>query len=149
VNEYKIEPGDTLGKIARKVYGDPSRFSLIVSANQISNPDELPVGGRLVIPDLEDRPVLRRPPYLGIADALKRGKVIPFLGAGVNLGVRPATSAWDGKTAALLPTGAELSRFLANKTSFPARDYHDWSDLAKVSSYHNPGGGAHARCSAE
>jgi hypothetical protein len=49
---YTVQPGDTLGKIAKKFYGDASRFSLIVSANSIANPDKLTTGEELVIPDL-------------------------------------------------------------------------------------------------
>ncbi|MGH7232282.1 MAG: LysM peptidoglycan-binding domain-containing protein, partial [Nitrospiraceae bacterium] len=48
---YTVKPGDTLGKIARKFYGDAGRFPLIVAANAIANPDKLTVGQELVIPD--------------------------------------------------------------------------------------------------
>jgi hypothetical protein len=48
---YTVKSGDTLGKIARRFYGDPSRFALIVSANRIADPDRLTTGRRLVIPD--------------------------------------------------------------------------------------------------
>jgi len=49
---YTVRPGDTLGKIAKKFYGDARRFTLIVSANSIVNPDKLTVGKELVIPDV-------------------------------------------------------------------------------------------------
>jgi LysM repeat protein len=49
---YTVRPGDTLGKIAKKFYGDAGRFTLIVSANSIANPDKLTVGEELVIPDV-------------------------------------------------------------------------------------------------
>jgi hypothetical protein len=75
------------------------------------------------------------PPYGEIADVLKRGQIVPFLGAGVNFGVRfPADAKWQGDCG-FLPSGAELAVFLANKTSFPSNDDHDRMDLAKVSSY--------------
>jgi len=48
---YKVQAGDTLGKIAKKLYGDASRFSAIVAANSIRNPDKLKIGQELVIPD--------------------------------------------------------------------------------------------------
>jgi hypothetical protein len=51
MNKYKVQPGDTLGQIARKLYGDARRFPLIVAANAISNPDKLVVGQELIIPD--------------------------------------------------------------------------------------------------
>jgi len=51
MNVYTVKRGDTLGRIARKFYGDAARYPLIVSANRISDPDRLAVGRRLVIPD--------------------------------------------------------------------------------------------------
>jgi hypothetical protein len=76
------------------------------------------------------------PPYGEIADILKRGEIIPFLGAGVNFGVRqPPDATWNGNGSKFLPTGSELARFLASKTSFPSNDERDLMDLAKVSSY--------------
>lgn len=78
---------------------------------------------------------MTEPPYGEIADLLREGQVIPFLGAGVNFGTRPSGAAWDEKTEAFLPSGAELSRFLARQASFPSQDDHDLTDLAKVASY--------------
>jgi LysM repeat protein len=49
---YKVQPGDTLGKIAKKFYGDARRFPLIVAANAIADPDKLRVGQDLIIPDI-------------------------------------------------------------------------------------------------
>jgi hypothetical protein len=77
-----------------------------------------------------------QPPYGEIADILKKGEIIPFLGAGVNFGVRqPPDAKWTGNPSNFLPTGSELARFLASKTSFPSNDEHDLKDLAKVTSY--------------
>jgi len=78
---------------------------------------------------------MAEPPYGEIADLLKRGEIVPFLGAGVNFGARPSNGHWDGQPAQFLPSGAELSRFLANRSSFPSTDEHDLGDLAKVASY--------------
>jgi peptidoglycan L-alanyl-D-glutamate endopeptidase CwlK len=52
VTSYRVAKGDTLGKIARRFYGDAARFPLIVAANHIPDPDRLAVGQELVIPDL-------------------------------------------------------------------------------------------------
>jgi hypothetical protein len=49
---YIVMKGDTLGKIAKRFYGDAGRFTLIVTANAIPNPDRLKVGASLTIPDL-------------------------------------------------------------------------------------------------
>lgn len=75
------------------------------------------------------------PPYGEISDLLKTGQVVPFLDAGVNFGNRDSGAKWDEKTATFLPSGAELSRFLAAKSNFPSLDDRDLADLAKVASY--------------
>ena len=49
---YRVRRGDTLGRIARRFYGDAARFPVIVAANRIPDPDKLAVGRKLVIPDL-------------------------------------------------------------------------------------------------
>jgi D-alanyl-D-alanine carboxypeptidase-like protein/LysM domain-containing protein len=60
---YRVKAGDTLGKIAKRFYGDPARFTLIVTANTLPNPDRLTVGQELVIPDLPTPgPVVPTPP---------------------------------------------------------------------------------------
>jgi hypothetical protein len=78
---------------------------------------------------------MTEPPYGEIADLLKKGEVVPFLGAGINFGTRPSGVNWDERTSTFLPSGAELSRFLAGKSNFPSKDEHDLTDLAKVASY--------------
>jgi hypothetical protein len=76
------------------------------------------------------------PPYGEIADLLMKGEVVPFLGAGVNFGSRPAPNAkWSEKDSNFLPSGVELSRFLADMSNFPAENEEEITDLAKVSSY--------------
>ena len=73
------------------------------------------------------------PPYGEIADLLKAGQVVPFLGAGVN--TRPEGDIWNEKVGSFLPTGSELSLFLAGKSNFPSVEQHDLTDLSKVASY--------------
>lgn len=52
MQSYVVQKGDTLGSIAKKFYGASSRYTLIVTANAIANPDALKVGTQLVIPDV-------------------------------------------------------------------------------------------------
>ncbi len=49
---YVIQTGDTLGKIAKAMYGDASRWQEIYQANKdvIANPDVIQVGVELKIP---------------------------------------------------------------------------------------------------
>lgn len=79
---------------------------------------------------------MAEPPYPLIARYLKAGEVVPFLGAGVNFGHRqPPGARWEGVETKFLPSGAELSHYLATECNFPSEDEHDLTDLAKVSSY--------------
>jgi nucleoid-associated protein YgaU len=49
---YEVKKGDTLSKIAKEVYGDPSLYPKIFEANkdQLKNPDLIQVGQKLRIP---------------------------------------------------------------------------------------------------
>jgi nucleoid-associated protein YgaU len=52
---YRVESGDMLGKIAKKVYGSASKWRVIYEANRdvLASPDALEVGMALRIPRLE------------------------------------------------------------------------------------------------
>src|SRR5215467_11099041 len=77
-----------------------------------------------------------RPPYGIIWNRIKSGKAIPFLGAGASMVGRKPGEAWNAASPSFLPSGKELSRFLADETQFPLNDPRDREDLAKVSSYY-------------
>ena len=47
---YKIKSGDCLWNIAKKYYGDGSKYTLLASANGISNPNLIYAGNTLTIP---------------------------------------------------------------------------------------------------
>jgi SIR2-like domain len=77
--------------------------------------------------------VKEEPPYKIIATQMKSGEVVPFLGAGVNFGMRePPNATWDD-TAKFLPSGMDLSRYLIEQCEFPEKNE---KDLAKVASYY-------------
>jgi hypothetical protein len=57
-----------------------------------------------------------------IADELAEGKVVPFLGAGVNLCDRPPGTRWDVATRESLPSARELAEYLARRFSYPESD---------------------------
>lgn len=52
VSTYTVKSGDTLGKIAKEVYGDASKYMKIFEANQpmLENPDAIRVGQVLNVP---------------------------------------------------------------------------------------------------
>jgi hypothetical protein len=58
------------------------------------------------------------------------GEVVPFFGAGVNLVGRPNGVGWQ--TGQYLPSGSELSNFLADNFDYPDKDK---LDLVRVSQY--------------
>ncbi len=79
---------------------------------------------------------MAEPPYGVIWNKLKTGKVIPFLGAGASMVGRVPDAQWDPKNPTFLPSGRELSHFLANEVEFPSQEERDRNDLAKVASYY-------------
>ena len=59
---YTVQPGDTLSKIARQMYGDARKYPLIQKANDITDPRQLWVGKVLVIPPLPEEGAPPSPP---------------------------------------------------------------------------------------
>lgn len=49
--EYSVRQGDTLGKIARRFYGDASKFRVIAYFNDVVDPNLIEVGQVLLIPE--------------------------------------------------------------------------------------------------
>ncbi|MFL6353624.1 MAG: LysM peptidoglycan-binding domain-containing protein [Bryobacteraceae bacterium] len=49
---YKVQPGDTLSKIAKELYGNPNDYNRIFAANRdkLESPDKIQAGQELVIP---------------------------------------------------------------------------------------------------
>jgi LysM domain len=49
---YKVQPGDSLSKIAKEFYGNANEYNRIFEANrnQLKDPDKVQVGQELVIP---------------------------------------------------------------------------------------------------
>jgi hypothetical protein len=66
-----------------------------------------------------------------VLDAIRDDYLVVFFGAGVNLANRPPATAWSPGSP-YLPSGAELSRHLAEHYRYPADD--DW-DLLRVAEY--------------
>lgn len=73
--------------------------------------------------------------YAVVIDAIEKGRLIPFFGAGVNLCNRPNDYDWQqpwDPTSDFLPSGAELSKRLADRYKYPA---DDWWNLLRVAQY--------------
>ncbi len=79
-NEYVVQAGDTLPKIAMKVYGDPNRWQDLMVLNNIDNGNRIFVGQKLITvassnvisedaPDVEEHEVAEMPEDSESADA--------------------------------------------------------------------------------
>ena len=68
--------------------------------------------------------------YGNLITFLLDGRVVPFLGAGANLCGRPPDVAWPDRRRQFLPSGSELSAYLAKEFKFSRE-----ADLARVSQY--------------
>lgn len=66
--------------------------------------------------------------YVNVIEPMVSGRVVPFLGAGANLCGRPKDTAWKSKADPYLPSGTELSTYLAQK-----HNTAPGTDLARVS----------------
>jgi nucleoid-associated protein YgaU len=47
---YVVQPGDSLARIARKVYGDPHKYLHLQKANNLADPGQIWVDQVLVVP---------------------------------------------------------------------------------------------------
>jgi len=74
------------------------------------------------------------PPYGVIAKALNAGRVVTIIGAGVSQSGRSTDARWNPQAPGFLPSGVELSHFLADDTGFPSED--ERHQLAAVASYY-------------
>lgn len=55
IRMYTVQPGDTLFLIAEKIYGSGLNLQDIMEANKLTNPDQIEVGQKLIIPDVKPR----------------------------------------------------------------------------------------------
>lgn len=74
----------------------------------------------------------REPPYEIIRDGLVRGKVVPFLGAGASLDLRPPGASWRSPKDPFLPTATELAEYLDRRSGFPQEEI---VELPRVAQY--------------
>jgi hypothetical protein len=72
-------------------------------------------------------------PVALLADRLSKGEIIPFLGTGASLSGRQLDERWLAPRSAVLPSGTELARYLADASNFPVED--ESFDLLKVAEY--------------
>jgi len=50
--KYDVKKGDSLWKIASRVYGDGYKWQLIARENNLSDPDQIEIGQKLMVPTL-------------------------------------------------------------------------------------------------
>jgi LysM repeat protein len=95
---YTVQPGDTLGGIARIAYGSAAKYPLIAEANNITDPRRLWVGQVLVIPPLPGvapapapetpTPVVSRPTPAPVSEVVPEAPAITWVGS-PNFNRRP------------------------------------------------------------
>lgn len=75
--------------------------------------------------------------FNAVVKGMFEGRVVPLLGAGVNLCGRPENWTWQHGDHTYLPSGDELAGFLAEYFEFPLSDEEGQGrhDLARVSQY--------------
>lgn len=54
---YTVAKGDSLSKIAQRVYGDPMKYTMLAQVNGIDNPDVIYPGQEIVVPVKFDKPL--------------------------------------------------------------------------------------------
>lgn len=106
-------------------------------AIQITKPLELRKDHDTVDPGLPERntvdPSSLEPHFRILIKALAEGRVIPFLGAGVNfLSRSPNATAGVGES---LPSGDELSTILAKRFDYPLANPDDVTDITRITQY--------------
>lgn len=74
------------------------------------------------------------PPYSVIAHALRTGQVVPIIGTGISDSGRTAGTRWNPEAPEFLPSGVELSHFLAQDAGFPSEE--ESTHLSEVASYY-------------
>lgn len=74
------------------------------------------------------------PPYTVIATALRAGQVVPIIGPAISTCGRTAGVSWNPEAPEFLPSGVELSHFLAEDAGFPAKE--ESTHLSEVASYY-------------
>jgi SIR2-like domain len=71
------------------------------------------------------------PPYPAIAEALRTGTVIPFVGSGASPSVRGSEATWKKGMADCLPTPQDLANHLAMMARFPEQATRDLTTVAQ------------------
>lgn len=74
------------------------------------------------------------PPYSIIARAFGAGRVVPIIGLGARQCGRSPDSHWNPGAPDFLPSGVELSHFLAHEAGFPSKE--EEGHLEEVASYY-------------
>lgn len=69
--------------------------------------------------------------FTAVTNAFRRGRLIAFLGAGVNLCDRPDSVSWNSRTRNCLPNGSELAEYIREEFGCDCSA----ADLARVSQY--------------
>jgi hypothetical protein len=73
--------------------------------------------------------------FVFVARQVLRGRVVPLLGAGVNLCGRPKDAVWRVTDRRFLPSGDELADFLAERSGYHRASEHETLMLSRIAQY--------------
>jgi nucleoid-associated protein YgaU len=109
---YTVTRGDSLSGIAKKLYGDGSKWTEIATANRLANPNKIHAGNVLTIPSIGTPASL--PNTAAGAANLAQGS--PTVHAGTNYTVRHGDSLWSIAQAAY---GSGLEWYRIDRANAP------------------------------
>jgi len=81
---YTIQPGDSLGTIAKEFYGNSIKYKEIAKANNIANPNAISVGQKIILPGIETitntppAPILKKAPTANILTPEILAEIMPL-----------------------------------------------------------------------
>ena len=115
--------GDVVGRDKVTVGYSSNEVRALLEAAIVAAHEQAPIAAAPTFDELDAH-------YKTVVKAFSDGRVVPFLGAGVNQCGRPDGTQWQSQH--YLPSGTELSEYLADNFGYPAPNRQD---LLRVAQY--------------
>jgi hypothetical protein len=115
--------GDVVGRDKVTIGYSATEVRALLEAAIVAAHEQAPIAAAPTFDELDAH-------YKTVVKAFSDGRVVPFLGAGVNQCGRPDGTQWQSQH--YLPSGIELSEYLADNFGYPAPNRQD---LIRVAQY--------------
>jgi hypothetical protein len=115
--------GDVVGRDKVTIGYSATEVRALLEAAIVAAHEQAPIAAAPTFDELDAH-------YKTVVKAFSDGRVVPFLGAGVNQCGRPDGTQWQSQH--YLPSGIELSEYLADNFGYPAPNRED---LIRVAQY--------------